>query len=282
VSAAREEETRTSTLPPDGRWFAPGPAAPEARAQLFCLPHAGGGAAAYRDWQAAVGPEVEVVPARLPGREARFAEPPVTSAAGLVRRLAGPLLQRADRPFALFGHSMGALLAYELAYELVARGRPPVHLLVSGHPAPQLVRQAPGEAVHTLPRPALVRHLRAFQGTADEVLNHPEMLELLLPVIRADYRLCETHRFADRPPLPLPVTALGGAHDPGVRPEEVRAWREGTSDRFAYEILPGGHFYLHARLEDVAGTARAAALGGVPHQDTAHTRSRHTPQRGER
>jgi surfactin synthase thioesterase subunit len=279
VSGAREEETRTVAPPAEGRWFAPGPSVPGARAQLFCLPHAGGGAAAYRDWQAALGPEVEVVPARLPGREARFAEAPVTSAAEVVERLAGPLLARAEGPFALFGHSMGALLAYELAHELVARGRPPVHLVVSGHPAPQRVRRSSGEAVHTLPGPALVRHLRAFQGPADEVLNHPEMLELLLPVIRADYRLCETHRFADRPPLPLPVTALGGAHDPGVGPEDVRAWQEETSDRFSYDILPGGHFYLHARLETVAGRARAAALGRGPHRDALH---RHVPQQWER
>lgn len=248
-----------TTSPTTGRWFAAEATAPQAAAQLFCLPHAGGGASAYRDWQAVAGPDVEVVPVHLPGRESRFAEPPAVSAAELADRLAGPLLERADRPFALFGHSMGALLAYELTHELLRRGRPPGRLLVSAYPAPHLSRPGSADTVHSLPDQLLVEHVRAHRGTAGEVLDHPELLELLLPAIRADYALCETYRFADRPPLPVPVTVLGGADDPGVGEEELRAWARLTTAGCTVEILPGGHFYLHGQLDAVAAVLRRSS-----------------------
>ncbi|WP_235030415.1 thioesterase II family protein [Nonomuraea solani] len=245
-----------------GRWFAAENTAPEAAAQLFCLPHAGAGASAYRDWQDKIGPDVEVVPVQLPGREARFAEPFVTSATEMAAALAGPLLERAtgDRPFALFGHSMGALLAYELTHQLIAYGRPPVHLIVSGYAPPHLPYDPAYQIVHQMPDPRLVAHIEALQGTAGEVLDHPELLELLLPVIRADYELCETYRFEDRPPLPVALTALGGADDPEAGEKTLPAWRELTAASFTVDIFPGGHFYLHAHLDEVTGIAREAAL----------------------
>ncbi|SFY40060.1 alpha/beta fold hydrolase [Streptomyces atratus] len=242
------------------RWFATEATAPDAVAQLFCLPHAGAGASTYRDWQALIGADVEVVPVQLPGREARFAEPLVTSAAELVGALAGPLLERADKPFALFGHSMGALLAYELAHELVRLGRPPVHLVVSGYVAPQLPRHPLAGLVHKLPDDRVVRHIEALQGTAGEVLEHPDLLQLLLPVIRADYELCETHRFVERPPLPVPVTALGGTDDPGVGDAALQGWRELTAADFGAESFPGGHFFLHEQLDEVTGIVRGVTL----------------------
>ncbi|MFI6696494.1 thioesterase II family protein [Streptomyces sp. NPDC050433] len=246
--------------PGASRWFPPTATAPDATAQLFCLPHAGAGAATYRDWQSTIGGDVEVVPVELPGRGARFAEPLVTSATENVEALAGPLLERADKPFALFGHSMGALLAYELAHELVRLGRPPVHLVVSGYAAPQLSPRSRGGQVYTLSDDRLVQHIKALQGTAGEVLDHPELLELLLPVIRADYQVCETHEFTERPPLPVPVTALGGTEDPAGDDEALRGWRELTDAEFRVATFLGGHFFLHEHLDDVAGIVRRAAI----------------------
>ncbi|MGW2090191.1 thioesterase II family protein [Streptomyces sp. NPDC001880] len=247
--------------PKTGRWFAAETTAPDAVARLFCLPHAGAGASAYRGWQARVGPDVEVAPVQLPGREARFSEPPVTSAAEIARELCEHLVERAGgKPFALFGHSMGALLAYELTHELVGAGRPPVHLVVSGYGAPNLPRPAVYGVVHQLPDDRLARHIEGLQGTAGEVLQHPELLELLLPVLRADYELCETYRFVERPPLPVPVTALGGTEDPATTEPMLRAWGGLTTAAFTATGYPGGHFYLTEQLDDVTRVARDAAL----------------------
>ncbi|MFD7612812.1 thioesterase II family protein [Streptomyces sp. NPDC059828] len=249
-----------------GRWFAAETTAPDAAARLFCLPHAGAGASAYREWQAKVGPDVEVVPAQLPGREARFAEPTVTSATVIAKDLVEPLVERAGgKPFALFGHSMGALLAYELTHELVAVGRPPVHLVVSGYGGPQLPRPSVYGVVHRLPDDRLAQHVEALQGTAGEVLEHPELLKLLLPVLRADYELCETYRFVGRPPLPVPVTALGGIEDPSTTDSLLGAWGELTTERFTATRFPGGHFYLTEQLDEVTRAARDAALRLASH-----------------
>jgi medium-chain acyl-[acyl-carrier-protein] hydrolase len=260
-----------------GRWFAEQPPVPDAVIQLVCLPHAGAGAATYREWQSNLGPAVEVITPQLPGREARFSEPSATSTAEVVDALVEPLLERLDdpsaplptgaegrpaRPFALFGHSMGALLSYELAHELVRRGRPPAHLFVSGYSAPHLPRNPRYDVVHELPDAELIEHIAALQGTDGAVLEHPELIQMLLPVMRADYKVCETHRYTERPPLSLPVTALGGTTDPGVPEENLRAWGDLTESELVVRQFPGGHFYLHARFDEVMDVLRAALAAG--------------------
>ncbi|MFF5455490.1 thioesterase II family protein [Streptomyces sp. NPDC012950] len=233
-------------------WF---PLPPEPAADtgtvLFCLPHAGAGASVYRRWPALLADVAEVVPVQLPGRESRFGEPRHTRTAQVVDALADHVLERAARHprLAVFGHSMGALLAHELAHALADRGRAPGHLFVSGYRAPSLPR--PSEDVHRLPREELIAHLGRMEGTHPEVLAHPELLDLLLPVLRADYELCETHRHTPRPPLSAPVTAFGGDADPGVAPAHLEAWAELTTGPFRHHLLPGGHFYLNDRLPDV-------------------------------
>ncbi|MER5843605.1 MULTISPECIES: thioesterase II family protein [Streptomyces] len=255
-------------------WFPvpPEPAAaggPAPATMLFCLPHAGAGASAYRRWPALVGAAAEVVPVQLPGRENRFGEPPATRADEVVDELADRMLERAAHHprMVLFGHSMGALLGYELAHALTARGRAPDHLFASAHRAPSLPRGR--DDVHRLPREELVAHLMRMEGTQPEVLAHPDLLDLLLPVVRADYALCETYRFTPRPPLSVPITVLGGSGDPGVRPEHLTAWEELTTGPFRSHLLPGGHFYLHDRLADIVSVltagpgALAAPAGGT-------------------
>ncbi|MFF0379822.1 thioesterase II family protein [Actinoplanes missouriensis] len=243
-----------------GSWFGRD-VTPAAAAQLFCLPHAGAGASTYRQWQALAGPEVAVVPVRLPARESRFGEPPIRSAAAMADALLHPLMDRAgERRFALFGHSMGALLGYELAQRLTRLGRPPAHLVVSGYAAPHLSSPSGEGTVHQLSDPDLVDHLKALDGTAGEVLNEPKLLELLLPVIRADYELCETYRYPGHPPLPVPITALGGTEDPDLGEGRLQAWRELTTAAFTVVPFTGGHFYLNEHLDEVVGIARDASL----------------------
>ncbi len=223
--------------------------------QLFCLPHAGAGASAYWEWVPLLAPDVDVVPIQLPGRESRYKEFPRRSAFELAGELVGPLMDRAGPNFSFFGHSMGALLAYELTRAMTAKGAPPRQLFVSGLRAPQLA--PPARIVHLLPDPELVAVMEELEGTSPEVLAHPELVRLLLPVMRADFEICETYSHPHEAALPVPITVLGGRGDPSVSVSELRAWRDLTSAGFEAEIYPGGHFYLHAHRAEVIGALLA-------------------------
>lgn len=242
--------------------FASQPQAAGARCQVFCLPHGGGGASAYREWMARSAPEVEVVPVQLPGRESRVAEPTCRSASELVERLLEPLLARADRPFALFGHSMGALLAYELAHALVRRGRTPLHLFVSGLDAPQL-RDTSGPQMHTWPDERLAQSLTTLRGTPPEVLASPELLRMLLPVLRADAAVTETYRHVPRSPLPLPVTVLNGRDDALVDAAHLAGWSELSDKPVQFIDFDGDHFYLRTAADAVLSALTGALLDGL-------------------
>jgi surfactin synthase thioesterase subunit len=174
--------------------------------------------------------------------------------AELVADLAPRLSEAANGPFALFGHSMGALLAYELAHAL---DQPPVHLFVSGQQAPH--RPAPaGPAVHTLADEDLVEHVAELSGTPREVLAHPGMLDYLLPILRADFGVCETYEHTPRPPLTVPITALGGVDDEILAGGGLAAWGELTTSDTVVRHFAGGHFYLHEHLDDVIATVASA------------------------
>ena len=222
--------------------------------RLYCLPHAGAGAAAYREWPDRLAPAVEVVPVRLPGRETRAREPLARSVAELVADAESQV--DTGGPFALFGHSMGALVAYELTHTLCAAGRPPDHLFVSGQQAAH--RRAPGDDVHALPDEDLVDHVAELSGTPREILAYPGMIDYLLPVLRADFAVCETYVHTPRPPFDVPITALGGRDDDVLAGESLDAWRELTTAPAAARSFPGGHFYLHDHLDDVIATVRTA------------------------
>lgn len=235
-------------------WF-PYPAPDGAGTQLFCLPPAGGGASGFRNWQAALGPDVAVHPVQLPGREARLREPVLIDAAEVVDRLLDPLLARAAERFVLFGHSMGALLAFELAHRLTELGRPPAHLVVSAHVPPQLLHlREPLPPAARMTDPYLRDYLARTAGAPAELLDLPELMELVLPVLRGDLTLCARYRSPSRPPLSVPITAFGGDVDPVARPEVLADWAEHTTATFAARAFPGGHGYLH---DDPAAVATA-------------------------
>jgi medium-chain acyl-[acyl-carrier-protein] hydrolase len=217
---------------------------PEASLRLFCFPYAGGSALIYRSWSQKLPPGVEVCPVQLPGRGNRLKEPPFRSLAALVPALAGALRPYLDRPFAFFGHSMGALISLELARELRRDARPaPEQLFVSGRSAPQLGKR--GVTLYDLPEPELIEELRRLNGTPHEVLEHPELMELMLPLLRADFAVCDTYRYADEPPLDCPVAAFGGLGDANVPRADLEAWAAQTAGDFSLRMLPGDHFFLH-------------------------------------
>ncbi|TMC11065.1 MAG: thioesterase [Chloroflexi bacterium] len=220
-----------------------------ARVTLFCLPFAGGGAGAFREWPDLLPDDVEVCPVHLPGREARFAEPPIDDVGALVGPLLLGLTPHLDGPFALYGHSMGGLIAFELADRLRRRGVAPAWFFASGVRGPHRPRRA--EPRHGLPDDQFLAAVRQLNGTPPELLANPEILELLLPMLRSDFRLAETYRYLPRPPLDCPVVAFGGRDDPDVSVEDLEAWRQQAAGHFEVHVLPGDHFFLGSARADL-------------------------------
>ena len=218
------------------------------RLRLFCFPYAGAGPSAYRDWAPLVADDVELIGVVYPGRESRAAEKPLTELAALVHALVVEFGAVLDRPYAFFGHSMGAYVAFEAARLLGARGVPPEHVFVSAAGAPHLPEPNP---VHALAPRAFFEAVLRLNGFPAEVLRHAELVRYALPILRADLTACETHRFdIDRPSL-FPITAYGGRRDPRVSPERVEAWRATAGVEFALRLFDGDHFYFRAHQEAV-------------------------------
>ena len=223
-----------------------------AKLRLFCFPYAGGSAMLFQSWSKSLPRTVEVCPVQPPGRGDRLREQPFTRLQPLVQAAAEslrPFLD--DMPFAFFGHSMGAMISFELARLLRREGRAqPQQLFLSGSNAPQLAPQSgsTGRHIHNLPAPELIEELRRLNGTPREVLDHPELMELLLPIIRADMAVCETYTYTPEPPLDCAISAFGGLQDLEVPREGVRAWHSQTRSSFAMWMFEGDHFFLHQAL----------------------------------
>ena len=252
-------------------WLARTAPAPDARLRLFCLPYAGGSAAAYRGWGAALA-GVDVRPVLLPGRERRIAEPAYERVEPLVDALATAIRPSLDLPYAIFGHSMGALVGFELARALRGRGAPPPALLVaSAHRAPGLpASEPPGSH---LPDAELIALLRRLGGPHQAHLDEPDLAALLLPAVRADFALCERYVYRAAPPLACPVLALRGRGDPTVDIEQVRPWGRETTAGFEMRELDGDHFFVHTAARQVtdaiaASVARLPLPTGIQEDDT--------------
>lgn len=217
----------------------------QASLRLFCLPYAGGSASIYRNWGQILPNKIAVCPLQLPGRENRLFESPFAEMSGLVEALGKELEPFLDQPFAIFGHSMGALIGFELAHFIYRQyGYQPLHLFASGCRAPQI--PDPDPPIHQLPDALLIEELRQFSGTPEEVLQHQELLQLLLPALRADFALCETYQYRYVKPLPCPISAFGGLQDKEVAQNDLRAWREQTEGTFKLRLLMGNHFFINS------------------------------------
>lgn len=247
--------------------YAPDGAGPAARTLLFCAPFAGGGAATFRTWGPKLAPAgVHVYGARLPGRESRLRDPPLASVAAVVGALAGELrglVQQhaqtgSDARVALFGHSFGSLVAYELAHALAATPVPVARLFVGGRPAPdQPQRLAP---IHHLDDDAFAEGLVRYGGTPAAILDDPELRAAYLPALRADFTALETYACpagAARAPLAVPLTVVNGADDALAPPDSAAAWGRHTSGPLDAHTVPGGHFFLKASEDALLDVVRA-------------------------
>lgn len=212
--------------------------------RLVALPNAGGGAAPYYRWRKAFDPRIDLVPIQLPGRESRISEPPLTDLVTLVTEIADAVTPMLDRPYAILGHSMGATIAFELARELRRREeRMPELLIVAASAAPRQLQA--GRSMSSLSDEAFIAEMnRRFDGIPPAVLEHEELLQLLLPALRADMALLEEYEYQDEPPLNVEILAIGGAEDRAVSRTQLADWRRHTSANFSQRMFPGRHFFL--------------------------------------
>jgi medium-chain acyl-[acyl-carrier-protein] hydrolase len=232
---------------------------PLARLRLFCFHYAGGSANVYRTWPALL-PGIELCAVQLPGRENRLREAPFTQIEPLITALLGVLRPELDRPFAFFGHSMGAIIAYELAQALGRTAAPqPIHLLVSGRRAPSLPDPSP-PLHHLLPDDMLRAIGQRYGNLPDLLLQDAELKAIYAPLLKADFSVVETYVPSTLAPLACPLSAFGGNADPIATEADLLAWRPLTQRHFALHLLPGSHFYLqqqtNALLAQIVATLK--------------------------
>jgi medium-chain acyl-[acyl-carrier-protein] hydrolase len=219
---------------------------PNATLRLFCFPYAGGTPHVFRTWPEGLPSFVDVCGVQLPGRGTRLREQSYTRIKALVPDAAAALSSFMDRPFAFFGHSMGAFVGFELARVLRDSGaRQPEILFFSGARAPQLRRR--DTKTYNLPDDEFIEELRRLNGTPAEVLEHPELLQLVMPLVRTDFEMTDTYEYVDGPPLKCPLIVFGGMEDSEVGRERLEPWSQQTTGPFTLIMLPGDHFFLHSQ-----------------------------------
>jgi surfactin synthase thioesterase subunit len=252
-------------------WF-PFGTGPEAPIRLLTLPHAGAGASAFRAWGRGMAKEVAVCPVQPPGREGRYEEAPYTRVAPLARELAGRITTSVPLPYALLGHSTGALCAYEVVRELRRTGGPlPVHLFVGGQPAPQIPPDRRLDMAG-LSVTELAAFLRKLGGTPEAILSDHGVLQWMQPILAADLAVNAHYAFQPEAPLSIPVTAFAGRADSVAAPELMEPWEAQTTAGFQLHLLDGGHFALfdHAASVHAAIADALAAYGELPSLGPLH------------
>jgi medium-chain acyl-[acyl-carrier-protein] hydrolase len=246
-------QTMTEEVPQTtrSRWLSRWREQPEATITLFCFPYAGGSSSTYRLWQGLLPEWIDVAPVQLPGRGERLSEPPFHRMSEMVEVLGRELTPYFHKPFAFFGHSMGALIAFELTRWLRRNKQTlPAHLFVSGRRAPQIPEAI--EPSWHLPEEQFIERVRQLNGTPQEVLQHPELMQLLIPLLRADFAVCETYEYHAEPPVECALTVFGGDEDAEAPREYLTPWREHTSAKFKLHMLRGDHFFVQtAHVESV-------------------------------
>lgn len=236
-------ERRSRTVSPSARWFPYHKPGGTPALRLFCMPYAGGAAAVYRDWPAGLPSGVEVMSVQYPGRGARLMEEPIRYMEPLVRATVGAMLPFLDRPFAFFGYSMGALLAFEVARVLRGRyGLQPEKLFVAACHDP-VGAELQHTRRHSMPLPELIAELERLNGTPREILDDPAALECFLPALRADFEVVDTYAYRAEGPLGCPIQAFGGRQD-NISLEELGRWASHTTAGFSLEMLDGDHFFI--------------------------------------
>jgi medium-chain acyl-[acyl-carrier-protein] hydrolase len=231
-----------------GQWLERLPRGREADCRLFCIPHAGGAASAFRSWADRLPEHIGLCALQLPGREKRLSEPPYTRFDELIGEAAAALEPNLDRPFALFGHSLGAIIAFELCRFLRPRYAP-VHLFVSGCNAADKVKH--GVSVKEKSDHDLLGEMRSYDGTPSDVLMDRELMEHALPLLRADLTLAESYVYRSAEPLTCPISVFGGECDAVTTVDGLKVWEKLTTGPFTFRMFPGGHFFINTARDEL-------------------------------
>jgi len=229
----------------------------DAPTRLVCFPHAGGSATFYFPVSRTLSPQIDVLAIQYPGRQDRRSESCVDSIGELADIIAAHLEPLADKPITLFGHSMGAMVAFEVARRMEKIGSPPLKLFASGRRAPDRYRD---ERVHLASDDGLIDELKSLSGTDSAVLGDEEILRMILPSVRSDYKAVETYQYHEGPLLTCPITVLTGDNDPMVTAQEAQAWANHTEGRFDLKVYPGGHFFINDHSTAVMRLIRETAV----------------------
>jgi surfactin synthase thioesterase subunit len=226
------------------KWFNVRPAKGVPALRLFCFPHVGAGASAFNLWKPTWMPNnIELWTVRLPGREQRLSETPFRRMRPLVEALYEAMATQLSGPYAFYGHSLGALVAFETARKIQRQGGPgPIRLLVSAHTAPQLGLCRP--VLYNLPDKEFVDALRRFAGTPEEALENEDLMSIMRVALRADFEVDETYSYEEGQPLDCPISAFGGINDLDVSQDDLEAWKTHTSQKFSLQMMDGDHFFI--------------------------------------
>lgn len=215
--------------------------------RLFCFPYAGGGSVVFREWYNKLPPEIEMYVAQLPGRESRFSEELPNSIDGILHYLKRDIQPYIHEPFAFFGHSMGALIAYELSRTLMKeQNKQPLRLFVSGKSAPHLKSNRP--PLYNLPKNEFIKELTNFNGTPKEIINNEEVMSYFEPKLRRDFEVCDTYKYINNGLLSCPITIYGGIDDDMVSNNELEAWGDLTKNYYKVHLFKGDHFFIYNNL----------------------------------
>lgn len=211
---------------------------------LFCFPFSGGTAAAFKPWQVHNSDLLEVVPVKLPGRETRYKEPAFFDLVDMASAFVDALAPYTDRRYALYGHSMGGLIIFEVVRQIRQRGLPmPEHLFPGAYRSPE--RPSTKRNIHHLDNEAFLEELRTYEGTPESFFDNPELIDFLLPMLKADFSIHETWVYKNQPPLDIPITGFYGKEDPISPATEMQPWQAHTSKSFELVQIPGSHFFLN-------------------------------------
>jgi medium-chain acyl-[acyl-carrier-protein] hydrolase len=227
----------------------------EPRARLFCFPCAGGASHSFHSWRSRLPPGVELCAIELPGRGRRLRERACEGLTPLIEQIAEAISPSLETEFAFYGHSMGAIIAFELCRLLRRRSLPiPFLLMIAASRAPHLPRR--GKRIHDSPDAEFIRSLRKLGGTPDEVLDDSDLMQLLLPALRGDFSIVETYQYRLEAPLPLPIAIFGGSDDKGISVSDLHDWKVQTSEHCSLKLFPGGHFFVASHEADLLDALR--------------------------
>lgn len=223
-----------------------------ARLRMYCFPYSGGSAQMYKDWGKGLPAHVDVCGVQMPGRASRFREPRYLSVPEAIEAMLPEFLRTVSEPFVLFGHSLGAALAFEMAHELERADRKPALLVVSGMMGPRQPSLEP--PIYHLPDDQFKIKLREFNGTPQEVLEHEELMDLLLPLLKADFTMADTYQYREGRRVTCPIAVFAGVADPHTNAEGIQDWRTYTDAACTEHLFPGDHFFIHTEEQRLLAT----------------------------